>query len=822
MFSRIRLRFLAAPIALLASSCSLMVGEETTKPSLDIGEMNCLEGGTQTLVDYFQGIGSDTRMGELWDCLGTSLALFSERTHGEERPDLYSAGELRNFMNEYFLKTSTVPEGLVAELMEFKRTILGGRADRLTREEIVRAREFLKVLKVETLRLKPYLPLSSANFSRMTPERVADAIATLESVAREIGKALRGAGQSYEFRSLGRFFEELEKSALTPRVSGPLRELREGLPLIQQLKSLLLSPDARLVRSDEWELLLSTASRWFGLYLKFSTVSHQYLSAFEPSAERAIGRAELLELGREARELLLSAVGRRRQGVIPFEEFDALIDALAPKYLKVAGRALEPQHAKDFVRVFVRRALGGATAGASGRDADGLTQAAVERGWAIFEDWSEAQRYLELLFGKLTRDSGLSDPEKRSFEREQLLSVSLRELYEVDESGLSPAVRHAIARMGEVIRTQPPLFHGESGEIFLYSPRDGEELRYSYFALSQLNFMDLLARLMMSSYAEDPSRARAKVELREVERLYLDFKSVGVDLRIFDPKNDQVAQRRFLDSNLFTFAGNGDEWMDVREATQILAYMISAKTVTARVHLGISRSCLASQGGDSETQLPETDFFGYPLVPADCYRRAYFERQGEIWSHLPHLSAYYGALKRDPRRTPEREAFERDLETVARKEGHNDSPFTSADTDTLSGLVQYLETVFLRYDNDRSGTINLHEAFKSNDAAYPVFRSALKKASGLKEDWQLETLFSYLLAHGRIPDKWEFGKWLAKGKLGLWKFEADRGRMIRILAELARALKEKSAESEAEVEWTILSVLTELFKESFEEAPAQH
>ncbi|MCM2323430.1 MAG: hypothetical protein NDJ90_09230 [Oligoflexia bacterium] len=787
--------FLMAALASLAlSSCGLELGEKSVDQSLNLGgkDLGCLDGGTQTMVEYFHGHASSQQIGDLVDCMGRSLQLFADRTRGEAE-GLYSDQELKNFIERYFLKDTRLPDGLVRELMEFKRTMLGGRSDRLTAGEIREARRFLEVIKEQAIRLQPFMPLTPEHYGSLSETEVDQGLSALESAASEIGKRMRGAGQDYEFTRLESLLTEVERTALTPSAAEAIAEFRASIPMFQRLKAFLLSPDHSRILSDEWEPLLTTSSRGFGLYLRFASIDQRYRSLVLANDGLAPGRAELLRIGRDISELLITAIGRRTEGVIRFEEFDSFVDSIDPKYLVVMGHTLQPEHLKNGLRAAVRRGLGGAEPGAIGRGAVGLTQAAVNRAWRLIQDWAEAQRYLDLAFTQLgKRAAGMRiAAESRPARRSQLLALTLEDVYGADQAGLSAPVLAAVDRMRGVIAEQPSLYRRGGTEVYFDSRNVGEDPLFSYAGLSQMNSMNLLSRLLMSAYAEEPARSKTAVVQSEVERLYLDLRDLGVDLRIFDPDSDHVAQRRFLDSNLFTYAANGDELMDVSEATQILAYMISAKAATARVHRRISELCRAPGA------TPELDFWGFPLIEARCYRKIFFERHAEMWSNMPELSEYYRVLRADPKRKRILEAFERNIEAVSRKQGYSEAPFTSSETDTIFGLLQYLETVFMRFDLDRSGTIGMYEAFEAPDAAFPVFRGALARASGFGGDKNLRTLFSFLLGHGRIPGTIDFIVWRLRGPE--WSFEADRGRMIEIMAELSAALKAKERQEGADL-----------------------
>src|SRR5690349_2669601 len=118
MFSNLMRTFLGRTLTIGAtivvgatafSGCGLKIGE---RPNQDVtvhlgsAETACLNGAAQTIADYFGGKTSDSQISGVFDCASSSLKLFQERTQGS-RPGVYSPGELRKFLERYFLRDFT-------------------------------------------------------------------------------------------------------------------------------------------------------------------------------------------------------------------------------------------------------------------------------------------------------------------------------------------------------------------------------------------------------------------------------------------------------------------------------------------------------------------------------------------------------------------------------------------------------------------------------------------------------------------------------------------------------------------------------------------
>ena len=168
------------------SACNFHFREAPqTETALQLGpsEAGCLSNTASALGRYFEGNSTTREISDFWRCLDKSLQLFYERTRGADA-GVYKSTELRGFLEKYFLKDKRISDNLMNELMELKKTLLGGSSNSLTIEELKRTRQFFQVLNEQMILLQPFMPL--------TPEW---AIGQNASVIDAAGSALESAAQ---------------------------------------------------------------------------------------------------------------------------------------------------------------------------------------------------------------------------------------------------------------------------------------------------------------------------------------------------------------------------------------------------------------------------------------------------------------------------------------------------------------------------------------------------------------------------------------------------------------------------------------------------
>ncbi len=733
----------------------------------------CLSGAAQRISAFLKGEASQREVLAVADCFSSSLQLFGERTRGAD-PDFYTPNELRGFLERYFLKTTKISDGLLREAMELKCTLLGGSPERLTRDELARAADLIRIVGEEAAKLEPHLPLTPTWARTQNAASVDAAARTLESAAQAIARHIQKTGYPYLFSRFDVLREEIEK-LLADSDSGTLGRFGDRLPLARAVKSLLVGPEGDRIGGHEWVNFLTTSARWYGIFLKASQFPGNYPSPFAGAGRERISRILLDSLA-----LIEESASRHPGRVIPFEEFEALIDAIRDSELPISG--LTPDRArnlkvalKKYLRPLFRKVFG-PEPGPGGRNAKGFTQAGVQRLVNFAVHWSEGQRYLDQLFAKLTTMNGPAQDKAPGFTITELQALAVKDLFPSQER--NPVLEDAAARIQDIVRKQPPLFFGEDYEITIL-PRSAEE-RFTLHTISIANLLYELIRVLIQGYGGDPERARSEIGVTGAEfySFFEDIKDIGFAARLFDPDrdNEKMIALRFQEGNLFTHSANGDDYLDLDEGSQLLAFLFSTYRLSTNIHNSIVNSCNGWIGPD--------DVFGKPTVGTGCYREQFFGNAHPFWDRLPGMVEYYARLA-DEERAP----FEQYLETASRLSGYTDRVMiNSNDSLGFAGVLQYVEALMSRFDRNQSGFIDYAES----KAAFPVFRKAIeavvekRKLSKHVPEKDYEALFTYLLAHGEPPKSnlaglVSWSKWKLKSR---WSFQASRLTLIKIFAML--------------------------------------
>lgn len=780
MYFRQPLCLLIGIFAVVASAaslaaCSRALNDREKKEeviTLGSSETQCLSNAATTVQRYFDGKSSAAEIGGFWDCSERALDLFSKYTRGKT-PGNYDPGELRRFFEKYFLGTQKIHDPLLSEGMKLKNSIIGGGVEKLSIDEIRATLEIIRVLKAQSVRLLTYQPLRPSHM-RLVDEGFIDRAADeLVKSAEEIGKALSLTASEYTFDDMQALFKQVDLFLTAAGVEvTELKTMLSILPVVRVLKGMLVSRNHDAISAEDWSKMLVTGTRWYAWTLKVSQLKGKFHVFMWGDGLR---RAK--QLVGEMKDLLNASISSWPKSTIPFSEFDALIDAMGDKrisdWVYEGGTATT---AKKTLRPIVQRVMGGTDTGVTGRAAEGLSVDAVERTWKEFDRFVEGQNFLESLFDRLAGRGNWTPA--RSYSPEELLARAS----EIAPTGNLAA--DAAVDMKYMIQWYRPLFLGDDEQVFYYPATN--DRRHSFHNLSQMNWMRTVSRLFIAGYAEegDDGLARAKamggLTQNEARKFYFDFRSFGVELKVFDRRTEDgsTATKRFTEANLFSFQADGGTLLSLDEMIQMIAFLGSATILANQMHDELAKIC------PNDSNL---DVYGLPLIEAKCYREKLFDktkmRIEHFLDHMPVMASFYRNLN-----DKDRKAFEDFLESAVRGDRKNSPLFESDDSKGIATLLHYVEAVFSRYDIDQTRTMGKSESNK----AYPVFEATLAEASGIKDKpKRLKNLFTYLLKHGRKPDpdcfwdKVSFVWWAIQGPFQ--RFNADRTRILQILATLSEA-----------------------------------
>lgn len=695
--------------------------------------------------------------------------------------------------------TRTLLQNVLPDILELKAAILGGSSSELTGAEGAALLAWSRDLHDAASELIAFWPFSFNDLRTWPVEKVEALSQALIFAGRRIDGGLNHSQAStYSFASFDKLLTRLQRLS-SKKTADDIQNIRDAIPMATVVKPLVIGPmgptgpsgratsDDRhgTIEPSDWSHLFGDLGNWAAI-----GVQAYYFAKSPTPITRGPGLARLTAFANLVENSLMRSIRNyrtsEREG-LPYREFEHLLDDMLPRIQNHGVlTTLKIESAKALLRPLFSRILGGMRASERGPAVGGLTPIAVTRTKAEIDRWLQNQNVLDRIFRLL-------DPSGRAFSSDGFTRGDL--LQAINRLSVASDLNaQALSRVRRIIETTIPYFLGQD-QIFSFLYDSKRENLYSFNDLTIKNSLGAGARLIVLAYAADPQRAANILGINrdELEAILKDLNDPALDLKIISRQKTpaELATRRFREAEIFMPHAQGAALLDIPVLTDFLALLWSSFPVSSDTHDKLAALCAHAGLDDRDS----------PLLDTACYRRTiwspdWFEMQ--FGGHFPRLAEYLRALTET-----DREQLIHNMEVAARNHGFSPLPHDSVDTDGYVSLFVYIEFWFKRFDIDRSGRLEFHEALQG----FSVVCRELQALSGFSgrcpdDAPKLETLYGYILTNGAPPKpgKGAWGVLTAATDWAAWytkwwwirKFDCescfkptDRGRIADILSALS-------------------------------------
>lgn len=707
LFSLIALASALAAAAL--PGCGAKKTEELSKKAMNAlaARSGCLNTMDARFRAFAAGDITESEWSDTWNCAIDALEMFKGYIRGSA-PNGYTSEDLRAFVSHFLLTGREVTPELMKATFDFKASVLGGTREVLTYDEISKVIDLFRVTERGTVGM---IPLLRARTARPSTAQLIALSDSLQRLANQIADRIQSEGnldfsrQSVEVigAELARLFNWKGGGTGAPAWLGTGKSLLLG-GRTDTMEGALWPRAFRLMGS-----LGGPAVAGFSAYEELQAGGQgatlfRGLRSLREDGGGEIEKGGLVDsLAERVRQALRETVAWHG-GNVPLSKLDDFIDTLPDEWVTTGKAPLKLTLRPLLLKIF------------GSQSPDALDGETLDRAFQFLAEWNQRQNLLEEIYSILNAGTSGVTPE-------EFTEAAMRLMDRLDEAG-----RGHLQALIEIANRYRPLFLGNDPQITLTTWN-----RISLFHMTQMNWIRLVAQKLMRVYStpENPTR----INFEGFSRVFSDFRELGAALGGIDKLVPDFDRRRFREANLFTFNSNGDDWLDLDEATYFIAFLYSAGTLTQRMQAAIDQDC-PSLGPDHMR--------GHYMEIA-CAQRALYSRWETLWDHFPGLLEHYRSLSDKDRRR-----LTYAMERAARPFGVKDAPWYTSDLQGLAALPHYLEAFFARMDRDNSQVLDKQEAL----SGAAVFHQTLYQQGGLTNDRKLtEAIFTYTVHHGRAPGK---------------------------------------------------------------------
>jgi hypothetical protein len=522
--AKIVLTFTVGVVSVVSiSRCSGQNEPYNSIPQVSLSGAGCLNAAPTALEAFFNGASTAPQISGMWNCLSYSVRMFSTYVEGQNKSE-YTGDELREFLESYFLQdqkpqpgqTHVITDNFLMEILEIKRVFLGGTNTVLKRTEIESAYGLFNNFNGVSLTLLPHSNLLFGDKSKLgvpISDDADQAVDAFSGASRTLAQLLNANQTSYLFSDLSLFLHELYLYIRNSNPQSTFKDYSTYVPLLAQLKGLLMNSDRSKIQSPEWLALGPYLSQTYAIFLRASFyLNGASLLAVDPLSEI---RALMLDFT----QVLRQGIAQRKGDPLPLTDVDAVIDAAAA--LGFLPSTISDDDAKNLVGRLVDYILNPQNIyPQSGISTQKLNYVETE-----IDDWATVQKALVM---------------------------------KIDLPGNS-----TWAQMTSVIDGPWPLRQDSIGRVIL----DGNtKVAPNIDSNSRLNWARALVQILYRAYILDPVR-RKNLQMipSELHTAFLDLKPALVAFGLVDADDTTFDTSLFREANLFMPRSNGDFYLSFYE-----------------------------------------------------------------------------------------------------------------------------------------------------------------------------------------------------------------------------------------------------------------
>lgn len=516
----------------------------------------------------------------------------------------------------------------------------------------------------------------------------------------------------YDLNDFNVFLKELEQFWKTSNNSF-LKNISSYGSVLLSVKEILLFEDASLLKKSQWPELFSSVHQIYTQVLFFNYLVWP-LSMTEGKGLQSLNVC--VQNSIQTLNSLMLAQHSSGENFIPYRRLNLLLSGLVETQLLPSGLQAETlqnliKNIFEGILLKPEHRLQSPPYQIKGFEIEALDVLKSE-----FNIWYSNQLILESLFNR----GGLS-----SFFLSKNFSVSdlLSALKDIPQDvGVKELTRVFDARFALVLDEK---YHLTLSKV---------EGLYDFNSARAMNLSRSLSRLIIRGYSQDQARVIGLegINLDEMKSFFSHIKGLVSELGLIDPANLNFASNRFLESNLFTPAADGNDIMSFKEGTHLLIMIFSGLGLADLVEKEILSSCPVVQAPLK---------FNYK-VQVECVLDVYENHFSSIFKSIPEMVKYSNDIGR--------QKFRNMTLQLLKAAGWVPNPVGIAkfgDVSLVPHVFQYLEVVMARYDLNKDQFINDDEAL----AAYPNFQFVLQKVSETPSRILNLSIFLYLVKNGTVP-----------------------------------------------------------------------
>lgn len=747
MISKINSLLICAGLFLSLSGCDKFLRGKPQPPKIveiQASDLECVKNVQADFKKLVESQATEQNIDDSFSCLYRTLDQFKNRAEGRANPNSFTSDELFIIFDTFF-KDAKISQNATDNLLVLKKALLGGVENEISKSELDLLKDYLKVLQVEVKKLSPYIKVFTFKKENGPFDQK-----TINLAFSQLRDSLKTLLTNSKIPRAEYNFEDVKQLTTSLNIVED-QEDQDLLNLLENVVNLLAGKDP-----------LKSEAEYVQSIDNFVDVSSLYAEALYTGMKFEITEKGQLNRVLSFTERLLVAFEGSLQYTktrqIPVKYLDPIINEVLKAQIipvEVSEGTFQRFYKMAVIRIF--------------NDQKNLDPVSLEtlrpvnfrkikREFYIYKAYQEMINSIDFGPRGYLMPSVLQ-PKIKAYS----FTPALSKMIQVNK--LDQALVKEIAQGSEELRQEAlqrlPILYRDKKYVVASSQNTAE---VGWAEVSRAHYTKMLARELMLGWGQvDSSGNLYSVNSRMVKedftKWYNDFKEFAIELKLFDPRATDNGADNFMQADLFTYAGNGDNQLHYLEVQQFVNMLLGGG---AQLSDDIQKVMIAAG-----CAIPgQFDVFGKPWFDERCFLKNVRTNSKRFFSHIYLFGNYVNSLNEQ-----EYLGFYSDLMGVARLKNDTVGRVETADIRAFSLLSMFIDSLFTIYDVKAPyGEVGPEEIrtsyprFKNFVAEYvkkPDVAEKLKdwdawynvcKLSHSKEEF-LQEAFIFLVYNGRIPEK---------------------------------------------------------------------
>ncbi|MES2803385.1 MAG: hypothetical protein V4654_12900 [Bdellovibrionota bacterium] len=735
---------LSAFLFLGAVGCDKFLKGKPQPPKIveiQASDLDCVKDVQADFKKLVESQASTQDIDDSFSCLYRTLDQFKNRAEGSSDPNAFTNSDLFTIFDTFF-KDAKVSQQATDNLLVLKKALLGGAESEITKTELDLLKDYLKVLQAEVKNLSPYIKIfafkkEDGPFDQKTLNL---AFSQLRSSLKTLLTASKISRAEYNFEDV--------KQLTTSLNIVEDQEDQNLLNLVENVVNLLagtepLKTEAEYIHSvDNFVDLAALYANVLYADMKFEVTEKNQLNKVVDFAGRLL-------------DVLEGSVQYQKHREIPVKFLDPIVaEVLKAKVLSVE---VSESTFLRFYKIVLIRIF---------NDQKGIDPVSLEslrpvnfrnirREYHIYKIYQEMINSFDFTTKTYLAPSALVAKIKvYNFVPALTKVIQTKQL----DQALIKDISLGLEELRAEALTHLPILYRDKKYVVATSQNTVE---VDWEDVSRAHYVKMLARELMLGWSQlDPSLNlnNSHMVKDHFMKWYADFKEFALEIKLFDPRALDNGADNFMQADLFTYSGNGDNKLSYQEVLQFVNMLLSGGSeLTTQIQDIVTKAGCG---------LKELDIFGKPWFDEKCFLKNISANSTALYSNIYLFGNYIKSLNEQ-----EYLGFYTELMSVARLNANTVGRVETADIRAFSLLSMFIESLFTIYDVrapfgkvDPAEIRASYPRFKAFVADYikkPDVADKLKdwdawynvcKLSHTKEEFIREA-FVFLVYNGRIPER---------------------------------------------------------------------